>query len=102
MIHPASRTIEWMHQVASENNFSNINLIEKSIRAFSLLNASKAAYLSVLIANGISEVTHFDPNNIEPLRNALIESPALNKLNKLKKTNLEAFFYWNEISKIKF
>jgi len=67
-----------------------------------VVNASKAAYLSVLIANGISEVTHFDPNNIEPLRNALIESPALNKLNKLKKTNLEAFFYWNELSKIKF
>ena len=23
------------------------------------------------------------------------------KLNKLKKSNVEAFFYWNEISKIK-
>ena len=66
-----------------------------------IVNASKAAYLSVLIANGISEVKHFDPNNIEPLRNATIEAPLNTKLNKLKRTNIEAFFYWNETSKIK-
>lgn len=66
-----------------------------------VVNASKAAYLSVLIANGITEVAHFDPNNIEPLRIAIIESPLPTKLNKLKKGNLEAFFYWNEIGKLK-
>lgn len=211
MIHPDSRTIEWMKQVTAENKFSDIALIEKSIRAFSLLeslvlsgcpfvfkggtalmlhmdsakrlsididiicppgtnikefvqkhaqeygfgdvklvervtphniskthakffyqvapdtfkllqtgtkriqsfihsekynidsaitNASKAAYLSALIANGIRTTEHFDPQNIEPLRDAVINEPLPTKLNKLKKSNIEAFFYWNEIGKI--
>jgi hypothetical protein len=64
-----------------------------------IINASKAAYLSVLIANGETTAVHFDPQNIEPLRDALITEPLNTKLNKLKKSNIEAFFYWNEIGK---
>ena len=66
-----------------------------------IINASKAAYLSVLIANGITTAVHFDPQNIEPLRDAVINEPMPTKLNKLKKANIEAFFYWNEISKLR-
>jgi len=65
-----------------------------------ITNASKAAYLSVLIAKGIITAIHFDAQNIEPLRDALIKEPLNTKLNKLKKSNIEAFFYWNEIGKI--
>jgi hypothetical protein len=65
-----------------------------------IANASKAAYLSVLIANGISAVVHFETQNIEYLRDAVIKAPLPTKLNKLKKSNVEAFFYWNEICKI--
>jgi hypothetical protein len=65
-----------------------------------ITNASKAAYLSVLIANGITTAVHFDPQNIELLRDAVIKDPLNTKLNKLKKSNIEAFFYWNEIGKI--
>jgi len=65
-----------------------------------ITNASKAAYLSVLIANGIKKAVHFDPRNIEPLRDAVIKEPLNTKLNKLKKSNIEAFFYWNEIAKM--
>ena len=66
-----------------------------------ITNASKAAYLSVLIANKATTAVHFDPQNIEPLRNAVINEPLNTKLNKLKKSNIEAFFYWNEIGKMK-
>jgi len=66
-----------------------------------ITNASKAAYLSALIANGITAAEHFDPQNIEPLRYAVINEPLNTKLNKLKKSNIEAFFYWNEINKMK-
>ena len=65
-----------------------------------ITNASKAAYLSVLIANGVTEVSHFETQNVEHLREAVIREPMPTKLNKLKKTNVEAFFYWNEISNI--
>jgi hypothetical protein len=65
-----------------------------------ITNASKAAYISVLIANGITVAVHFDPQNIESLRDAIINEQLPTKLNKLKKSNIEAFFYWNEIGKI--
>lgn len=64
-----------------------------------IVNASKAAYLSVLIANEATEIIHFNSQKVEQLRNALIHKPLHTKLNKLKKTNIEAFFYWNEIMK---
>jgi hypothetical protein len=66
-----------------------------------IVNASKAAYLSALIANEITTAEHFDPQKIEPLRDAVIKAPLNTKLNKLRKSNIEAFFYWNEISKLK-
>jgi len=65
-----------------------------------ITNASKAAYLSVLIANGVTTTVHFDPQNVEPFRNTVIKEPLSTKLNKLKKSNIEAFFYWDEISKL--
>jgi hypothetical protein len=37
MILPESRTIKWLQQIATENNFPNITMLEKTIRAFSLL-----------------------------------------------------------------
>nr|MBP7211011.1 nucleotidyl transferase AbiEii/AbiGii toxin family protein [Paludibacteraceae bacterium] len=66
-----------------------------------IINASKAAYLSSLISNGIANAVHFDLQNIELLKNAVINEPLNTKLNKLKKSNIEAFFYWNEIAKMK-
>lgn len=65
-----------------------------------IVNAAKAAYLSRLISNGITHVKHYDVNNISELANATISTPLPTKLNRLKRQNVEAFFYWNEIQKI--
>lgn len=65
-----------------------------------ITNASKAAYLSRLIGKGIGEVKHYNPAEVNLLADAMIQSPLPTKLNKLKKTNTEAFFYWNEIQKL--
>lgn len=65
-----------------------------------IVSASKAAYLSILIKKDIVKFQHFVPDQIENLRNAIIKDPNLAKLNKLKKSNIEAFFYWNEIDKL--
>ena len=65
-----------------------------------ITNASKAAYLSRLLAKGVNEVKHYNPAEVNLLADALIQSPLPTKLNKLKKTNVEAFFYWNEIRKL--
>ena len=61
--------------------------IEKAI-----VSASKASYLSVLILSDKTEIEKFD--NPMQIKDWTISNPSYNKLNKLKKTNPEAFFYW--------
>jgi hypothetical protein len=42
-------------------------------------------------------VHHYDPDKLGDLAAQTIQQPLPTKLNKLKKTHPEAFFYWNEI-----
>ncbi len=59
------------------------------------LPASKAAYLAALILSETKEVKRFeDPQEVEKLE---IQQPFETKLNKLKKTDPEAFFYWYQV-----
>jgi hypothetical protein len=60
--------------------------------------AAKAAYLAAMIKYGQKEVINFDPAKILEMKDWLIQDPALNKLNKLKKSNPEAFFYLYQLS----
>lgn len=57
-----------------------------------MVPASKAAYIATLLKTGTREVAHFT-NPIE-VKDWMIEQPFETRLNKLKKTNPEAFFYW--------
>ena len=67
--------------------FSEPYQIDKAI-----VCASKASYLSALIKNGASHFERYtDPSQI---KNWQIEQTSYNKLNKLKSSNPEAFFYW--------
>lgn len=64
--------------------------IEKAI-----IHASKAAYLSAIIKHDAKIIEKFkDPKEI---KDWMIGEPMNNKLNKLKKSNPEAFFYWYKI-----
>ena len=65
-----------------------------------IVNASKAAYLTKLIENGVPEVCHYDNVNNEELKDALITDPRLTKFNKLKKSNSEAFYYWFKVAEL--
>lgn len=67
-----------------------------------IVNASKAAYLCKLIEKGVTEVRHFTTDNVQQLADAVIKAPLPTNFNKLKKSNIEAFFYWNEIQKLSF
>lgn len=74
--------------------FSESYHLEKAI-----LHASKAAYLSALISNDAKLVEKFkDPLE---LKDWLIAEPMNTKLNKLKKSNPEAFFYWYKVYQLK-
>jgi predicted nucleotidyltransferase component of viral defense system len=73
--------------------FSEGYHIEKAIT-----HASKAAYLSVLIKTDASQIFHFTSKT--EMKDWTIRSPLHTKLNKLKKSNPEAFFYWCQIQNL--
>ena len=62
--------------------------MERAVR-----DAAKVAYLARLIQTGSSEVRHYTDDANAGLATTLIQNSTLNKLNRLKKVNLEAFFY---------
>jgi hypothetical protein len=70
--------------------FSEIYHMEKAIT-----HASKAAYLAILIQKAANEIEKFT----DPLmmKDWTISGPMNTKLNKLKKSNPEGFFYWYKI-----
>jgi len=74
--------------------FSESYHIEKAIA-----HASKAAYLSTLIFLNAKTIAKFE--NPLQLKDWKIDEPLNNKLNKLKKSNPEAFFYWYKIYELK-
>jgi hypothetical protein len=63
-----------------------------------ITDASKAAYLAQLILSSHDGIERFT----EPveIKDWIIEQPFNTKLNKLKKSNPEAFFYWYKIFQI--
>lgn len=74
--------------------FSENFNIEKAIIA-----ASKAGYLSMLIKYDTDIIEKY--SNPLQMKDWLLDEPINNKLNKLKKSNPEAFFYWYKIFKLK-
>lgn len=65
-----------------------------------IINAAKVAYISQLIRNEKNEIHHFNYDTIEKITDKILVDPMPTKLNKLKKTHPEAFFYLCEIQKI--
>ena len=90
MILPESRSMEWLQKVATENNFPNITMLEKTIRAFSLLESLALSGCPFVFKGGTAVMLHL--NSAKRLTT---------KLNKLKKSNVEAFYYWWKIFEIK-
>lgn len=73
---------------------------EKYTLDCAIINAAKVAFLSRLLEKGINEIRHYTPNVMSTLASQTLQSPMPTKLNKLKKTHPEAFFYLNEIQLI--
>ncbi len=71
--------------------FSESYQIEKAI-----IHASRAAYVAKLIE--LNKTSFFRFESPLQVTDLLIHHPTYNKLNKLKKTNPEAFFYWYQIA----
>ncbi len=70
--------------------FSENYHIEKAVA-----HASKAAYIATLIEHNAEIIEKFE--NPAQIKDWIIQEPVNTKLNKLKKSNPEAFFYWYKI-----
>lgn len=64
-----------------------------------MVPAAKAAYMATMLQTNTTKVERF--SNPMEIKDWMIEHPFETRLNKLKKTNPEAFFYWYKISEIK-
>lgn len=82
---------EFKHLQLGIKNFTNFTIDRFSIEE-AIIAGAKVAYLTSLLNKGNQEIERFK-NPLE-IKDWLIEDPTCNKLNKLKKTNPEAFFYW--------
>lgn len=69
--------------------------MERAVR-----DAAKVAYLARLLQLGINEIRHYTPEDNASLSQEIIEDQSLNKLNRLKKINTEAFFYARRLEEL--
>ncbi len=83
---------EFKHLQLGIRNFTNFTITRFNIEE-AIIAASKAAYLAEILKN--HKASHLEKfENPIQIKDWLIEDQQFNKLNKLKKSNPEAFFYW--------
>jgi len=73
--------------------FSESFFIDKAIT-----HASKAVYLAILLKSNSKKIFRF--KDISDIDGLLIDQPFNTKLNKLKKSNPEAFYYWYQTAQL--
>ena len=92
------RSFEYQELVKGIKQIGNLIVSENYNHYSAVVNASKAAYLSVLLKKGINEINHFDPNI--DLRHVKLGAPINLAINKIKTSRPEAFFYWMQIERL--
>lgn len=80
-------------------NIRNFIFSKKFHLEGAMVPAAKAAYLSALLSNGKAGIKRF--KEAAQIADWEIKQPHNSRLNKLKKTNPEAFFYWYQASQLK-
>ena len=97
-IYKNDQSFEYQEMVRGINQIRPLIISEKYNHYSAIVNASKAAYLSVLLKKGINEIQHFNP--FIDLRSVKLNGPINSAINKIKTFRPEAFFYWMQIEKL--
>jgi len=87
-----TKSEEFRHLQTGISNFTNFTIIRFNIEE-AITAAAKVAYLAEIIKTGSTTKIERFSNPLE-VKFWFIEDTRFNKLNKLKKSNPEAFFYW--------
>lgn len=83
---------EYIELQSGIRKLSGFVYAERFTLDLAILCAAKVAYLTELIRRGESRIARFDPN--ADLSGLMIQNPRYNRLNKVKKTSPEAFYYF--------
>ena len=94
-----NKSKEFQYLALGIRNFTNFTLVKFTIDE-AIIAASKVAYLTEIIKNDLKEAIQQYKTPLE-INDWLIEDQHFNKLNKLKKNNPEAFFYWYKTLQLK-
>lgn len=97
-IYKNDRSFEYQELVRGINQIRPLIISEKYNHYSAIVNASKAAYLSVLLKKGINAIKHYDPSF--NLRSVKLGGPINPAINKVKVFRPEAFFYWMQIERL--
>ena len=84
---------EYTYLTDGAHRVNGFILIENYTMERAVRDAAKVAYLVRLLQTSATEVKHYSREMDTELTTALIVNPELKKLNRLKKTNAEAYFY---------
>lgn len=97
-IYKNDQSFEYQELLRGINQIRPLIISEKYNHYSAIVNASKAAYLSVLLKKGINAIQHYNPTiNLERVK---LSEPVNPAINKIKIVRPEAFFYWQQIEKI--
>ena len=97
-IYSNDQSFEYQELARGINQIRPLIISEKYNHYSAIVNASKAAYLSILLSEGINEIQHYDPAiDLRPVKLGAAINPAINKIKIFRP---EAFFYWMQIEKL--
>ncbi len=106
---PGTIIEDYLSQYAEEYSFGKVELVERISRTDVPKQHAKFYYEVSYPGNGgqdkilldvLFEIRHYTPDDIGMLASQALQLPMPTKLNKLKKTHPEAFFYLNEIQRM--
>ena len=92
---------EYSYLTDGAHRVNGFILIENYTMERAVRDAAKVAYLARLIETATNEVRHYSKDMDAAIAAALIEDQDMNKLNRLKKVNIEAFFYCLQLAQLK-
>ncbi len=79
---------------------SGLILSERYHLDTAIRDSAKTAYTAAIMLTHTTEVRRYESTPIDEWKDAVIGEVLTNKLNKLKKSNPEAFFYWWQVDKL--
>ena len=97
-VYTKDQSFEFKELLGGVRRIRDLIISENFNQYSAIVAASKTAYLSLLLGEGIDTFNRFD--STVDLRNVRLESPINPVVNKIKSLKPEAFWYWREIEKL--